>query len=105
MNSADSAVVFAALGDRTRLALLAHLGTRGPGSITELTDGMAMTRQAVTQHLQILLQAGLVRDRRKGRERIWEVEPDGLDIARRYLESVSAQWDRRLGRLKRFVED
>lgn len=101
----SSAAVFAALGDRTRLALLARLSAQGPGSITRLTDGTAVTRQAVSQHLRILAHAGLVRNRKQGRERIWELDADGLDNARRFLDQVSAHWDRRLDRLKRIVEE
>lgn len=100
----DRAAVFAALGDPTRLALFARLGDRGPGSVTQLTQGLEVTRQAVSQHLRVLADAGLVKDRRQGRERIWEVEAAGLDAARRYLDQISAAWDQRIDRLKRFVE-
>lgn len=102
---ADAAPVFAALGDVTRLRVVARLCTDGPSSITRLSDGAAVTRQAITKHLHALADAGLVRDRREGRERIWELEPGRLDVAHRFLNQISAQWDAALGRLKAFVEE
>jgi DNA-binding transcriptional ArsR family regulator len=96
--------MFAALGDETRLALIGRLSAHGPLSITRLTDGSAVTRQAVTKHLAVLASAGFVRDTRRGRERIWELEPQQVEIARRYLDQVSRRWDDALNRLKTFVE-
>ena len=101
---AHAAPLFAALGDRTRLALVLRLGSSGPLSIAQLSAGTAVTRQAITKHLQVLDHAGLVRSARRGRERIWQVEADRLDDARRFLAHVSGQWDDALGRLKTFVE-
>src|SRR5215208_3626562 len=86
---ADAAPVFAALGDETRLALVARLCEGGPWSIARLTDGCNVTRQAVTKHLHVLADAGLVRDARRGRERLWELEPDKLVEARRALDQIS----------------
>jgi DNA-binding transcriptional ArsR family regulator len=99
-----SAPVFAALGDETRLQLVARLCTRGPMSITRLTAGSDVTRQAVTKHLHVLAGAGLVRGSRLGREQIWEIEPARLEEARRYLDHIAAQWDEALGRLKAALE-
>ena len=99
------APVFAALGDETRLALVARLCEGGPWSIARLTAGSAITRQAVTKHLHVLAGAGLVRDARRGRERIWELEPDKLADARRTLDEISKRWDEALDRLKRYVEE
>jgi DNA-binding transcriptional ArsR family regulator len=99
-----SAPVFAALGDPTRLRLIAALCAGGALSITQLTTGSAITRQAVTKHLEVLAGAGLVRDVRQGRERLWEFEPSRLDEARRSLDAIAEQWDRALQRLKAFVE-
>ncbi|WP_426664406.1 ArsR/SmtB family transcription factor [Rhodanobacter aciditrophus] len=99
-----SAPVFAALGDPTRLRLVAALCASGALSITQLTAGTAVTRQAVTKHLQVLADAGLVRDAWQGRERRWELEPSRIDEARRALDAIAAQWDQALARLKRFVE-
>ena len=100
-----AAPVFAALGDETRLALVARLSSEGPLSITRLTAGSAVTRQAVTKHLDVLATAGLVSDVRRGRERIWELELEEMEAARTYLEHVSRRWDQALDRLKQFVEE
>ena len=102
---ADAAPVFAALGDETRLALVARLSGGGPLSIVRLSEGSGVTRQAVTKHLHALADAGLVRHSRQGRERIWELEPARLARARRYLDAISDQWDQAIGRLKAFVEE
>jgi DNA-binding transcriptional ArsR family regulator len=99
-----AAPVFAALGDQTRLALVARLSSEGPLSITRLAAGSAVTRQAVTKHLDVLATAGLVSDVRRGRERIWELELEQMEAARTYLEHVSKRWDAALDRLKQFVE-
>lgn len=102
---AGAAPVFAALGDATRLQLVTRLCTDGPLSIVRLCEGVAVTRQAVTKHLQALADAGVVRDARQGRERIWEIETQRLSEARRWLDGISAQWDAALGRLRAHVED
>jgi len=96
--------VFAALGDATRLRLVALLCAGGAMSIAQLTVGTEISRQAVTKHLQVLADAGLVRDAKLGRERRWELEPSRLDEARRSLDAIAAQWDAALLRLKDFVE-
>lgn len=98
------APIFAALGDDTRLRILARLSVAGPLSIARLTEGEAMTRQAITKHLAVLAEAGLVRDVRRGRERLWALEPSPLEVARRYLDLVSQRWDDALDRLKTLVE-
>jgi DNA-binding transcriptional ArsR family regulator len=102
---AEAAPVFAALGDETRLALVARLCEGGPLSITRLSSGSDVTRQAITKHLNVLASAGLVRDIRSGRERIWELEPERLEEARHCLGLISKQWDEALDRLKKLVED
>lgn len=96
--------MFAALGDRTRLALVRRLSTEGPLSITRLSEGSGITRQAITRHLESLEQAGLVRDTRAGRERVFSLDVRRLEAARAYLDQVSAQWDAAAARLKAFVE-
>jgi len=102
--AADAAPVFAALADATRLRILSRLCDEGPMSISRLSDGAGMTRQAVTKHLHALESAGLVRDARVGREHIFELEPRRLEKARRYLDHVAASWDARIDRLKAYVE-
>jgi DNA-binding transcriptional ArsR family regulator len=96
--------VFAALGDETRLRLVARLCTAGPQSIVRLTRGSKITRQAVAKHLRVLAGAGLVRGVRQGRESRWELEPGQLEEARRCLDLISRQWDEALGRLAAAVE-
>jgi DNA-binding transcriptional ArsR family regulator len=96
--------VFAALGDRTRLGLVTRLSDGGPASIADLTEGTQVTRQAVTKHLQVLAEAGLTRSHRRGRERVWQLQPARLEAARRWLDDLSAQWDSSLSRLKAMVE-
>jgi DNA-binding transcriptional ArsR family regulator len=98
------APVFAALGDVTRLQLVAVLCAGGAMSIASLTAGTDMTRQAVTKHLQVLADAGLVHDVKVGRERRWQFEAARLDEARRSLDAIAAQWDRALDRLKASLE-
>lgn len=99
-----SAPIFAALGDATRLRLIAALCAGGAMSIAQLTSGTDITRQAVTKHLQVLAGAGLVHDLRVGRERRWKFEPAQLEEARRSLTAIAQQWDQALDKLKRFVE-
>jgi DNA-binding transcriptional ArsR family regulator len=100
----ESAPVFAALGDETRLQIVARLCAEGPLSITRLSEGAGVTRQAITKHLNALSSAGLARNVRTGREQIWELETRKLEMARRCLDHISNQWDVALGRLKAFVE-
>lgn len=96
--------MFAALGEATRLTLVAKLCTEGPLSIARLSEGTGVTRQAITKHLHTLAHAGLVHDTWAGRERIWELETRRLEKARRCLDQISAQWDAAIGRLRAFVE-
>ena len=98
------APVFAALGDPTRLSLIAKLARGVPCSISTLTEDTKLTRQAVTKHLRVLEQARLVRNRRDGRESRFALNPEPLDAARRYLALVSRRWDDALDRLRDFVE-
>jgi DNA-binding transcriptional ArsR family regulator len=99
------APIFAALGDERRLRLIALLCAGGAMSITQLTSGTDITRQAITKHLDVLAAAGLVRDVKIGRERLWEYEPSQVDEARRSLEAIAQQWDHALAKLKRAVEN
>lgn len=103
-SAADPAPIFAALGDRTRLALLGKLGDGQARSIAALSSDTALTRQAITKHLHVLQDAGLVASLRVGRESRFAARREALDEARAYLDGVSRQWDETLGRLKAFVE-
>jgi DNA-binding transcriptional ArsR family regulator len=99
------APLFAALGDEVRLTLLAKLGTGTLLSITQLSEGSTITRQAITKHLRVLQDIGLVRGTRRGREHMFRLDPKPLKDARDSLTVISQQWDESLARLKSFVED
>ena len=98
------AAVFAALGDETRLSLLARLCDGQRYSIAELTEGTQLTRQAVTKHLRVLERVRIVHGAREGRESLFQFDPQPLIEMKEYLEQVSRQWDSALARLKSFVE-
>lgn len=103
--STASAPVFAALGDPQRMVLVSRLSQKGPLSLTDLTDGSNITRQAVTKHLRVLEAAGLARCERSGRETRWQLDRRPLATARDHLDLIARQWDEALERLRRFVED
>lgn len=96
--------VFAALGDPVRLKLVAALCVGGAFSIAQLTANTDISRQGVTKHLQVLAQAGVVRDVKLGRERLWQLEPSQIAEAKRTLDIIGKQWEVALGSLKAFVE-
>lgn len=98
------APVFAALGDETRLRIIARLCKEGPLSITRLTESADISRQGITKHLHALSNAGLLKSERAGRERIWRVETKRLEDVRAYLDQISTQWDGAITRLRAFVE-
>ncbi|MFY9688454.1 MAG: metalloregulator ArsR/SmtB family transcription factor [Candidatus Acidiferrales bacterium] len=100
-----SALLFAALGDRTRLWLVSRLCDDGPLSIMRLTAGSHVTRQAITKHLRTMERAGLVHSARRGRESVWQLDQRRVRQARRYLDMISRQWDEKLVRLRAFVEE
>ncbi len=99
------APLFAALGDPTRLSVLSRLAAGRPQSISEITAGTKLTRQAVTRHLCVLADVGVVRAEKSGRESLYRLSPDGLEPARRYLDAVSRSWDEAIERLKAMVEE
>jgi DNA-binding transcriptional ArsR family regulator len=102
--AAKLAEVFFALGDATRLQLIAVLCAGGAYSIAQLTANTELTRQAVTKHLQVLAAAGLVQDVRIGRERLWQFDPTQVEAARRSLDFIGKQWETALAKLKAFAE-
>lgn len=104
-SSRGSAPLFAALGDKNRLRLVARLCLDGPMSITRLTAGSHVTRQAITKHLGVMKKAGLVHSTQHGRESVWQLDQRRLEEARHYLDLISKQWDDALGRLRHHVED
>ena len=99
------APVFAALGDETRLSLVAKLSDGQPYSISQLAEGSKLTRQAITKHLRVLEGAGIVHNVHAGRESLFEFDPQPITEVTEYLGFVSEQWDQALSRLKSFVED
>lgn len=99
------APLFAALGDETRLGLLARLSSGRPTSIAALSERATISRQAIRKHLEVLSDAGLVKGTREGREHLWTLEPSRLADARGYLDAIGRQWDDALARLAAFVED
>jgi DNA-binding transcriptional ArsR family regulator len=101
---AAKAKVFAALGDETRLLLFAKLCKGQRYSISELTEGTKLTRQAVTKHLRVLERVRIVHAKRAGRESLFALDPEPIDEMAAYLETVSKQWGVALARLKAFVE-
>lgn len=99
------ALVFAALGDETRLALVAKLSGGPSCSISQLTRGSKLTRQAITKHLRVLESAGIVHSVHAGRESLFKFDPTPIEEMREYLDFVSGQWDHALARLKSFTDD
>ena len=107
MNAArleKAAPLFAALGDPTRLKLVARLCAAGPSSISQLTGGATVTRQAITKHLRALELAGVAKSERVGREVLWELETQKLAEVQQHLDQISKEWDARIARLRAFVE-
>jgi DNA-binding transcriptional ArsR family regulator len=99
------ASIFSALGDEKRLSLVLRLCRGEPQSISQLTEGSDLTRQAITKHLRVLESAGVVHSVRRGRECLFKFKQEPIEEVRKYLDLVSAHWDEALGRLKSFVED
>jgi DNA-binding transcriptional ArsR family regulator len=101
---AGAALMFAALGDPTRLALLQRLSKGGPASISVLAENFQTTRQGVTKHLQVLAAAGIIDGERRGREHVWTINPRRLAEAQRHIDIIARGWDAALLRLKAHVE-
>jgi DNA-binding transcriptional ArsR family regulator len=101
----SAALLFAALGDPTRLTLLRQLSDGGPASISLLAEEFSMTRQGVTKHLQVLAAAGIIDGSRQGREQVWTLNPRRLADGRRHLETIAAGWDDALARFKLLAEE
>lgn len=99
----ETAAVFAAFGDATRLSLVSRLSDGTPRSISCLAEGAALTRQAVTKHLRVLEGAGVVGRERSGRESLYRLEPTRIVEMRAYLDGISRHWDNALARLKSLI--
>jgi DNA-binding transcriptional ArsR family regulator len=105
MRLTPAAPLFAALGDETRLQIVARLCGDGPMPIARLAKGARVSRQAITKHLQVLENAGIARGSRVGREYIWGLRTQGLSEVQRHLNQISHQWDAAIERLRAMVED
>jgi DNA-binding transcriptional ArsR family regulator len=101
---ARAAVVFAALGDPVRLAVLQRLAQEGPASISTLAEQFSITRQGVTKHLNVLEAADVLGGQRQGRERVYEIKAARLAEAQQWLAIIASGWDDALSRLKAHVE-
>ena len=99
------APVFAALGDETRIALVARLSGGQPCSISQLTKGSKLTRQAITKHLRVLEGVGIEHSVHAGRESLFKFDPTPIAEMREYLDFVSEQWDHALARLQSFIQE
>ena len=97
--------IFAALGDPIRLSLVSKLVGGEPHSISALTEGTKVTRQAVTKHLRVLEEVGVVHSVKEGRESLYELNPEPLASIQEYLDVIADQWDQTLKNLKAFVEE
>ena len=104
-NLTSAALLFAALGDPTRLMLVRQLSEGGPASISLLAEEFSMTRQGVTKHLQVLAAAGIIDGSRQGREQVWTLNPRRLEDGRKHLDLIAAGWDEALARFKKLVEE
>ena len=104
-NLTSAALLFAALGDPTRLMLVRQLSEGGPASISVLAERQDMTRQGVTKHLQVLAAAGIIDGSRQGSEQVWTLNPKRLGEGRRHLDVIAAGWDEALERFKKLVEE
>ena len=98
-------MVFQALADPTRRMILERLRSQGPLSVKQLSEPFSISRQAVTKHLDILLNSGLVEVHRLGRERLHSLDPAPLRQIETWLKPYSEEWDRRLERLQRHLEE
>ena len=95
--------VFAALADRTRRDVLERIGAAGEASATQLARDLPVSRQAIAKHLSSLAAAGLIADRRSGREVLYRVTPAPMSGAMSWMATVGAEWDDRLASLRRHL--
>lgn len=100
----DEDLIFRALGDATRRAMLERLDA-GPLAVTALAEPFSVTLTAITQHVRTLERAGLIRSEKTGRERICSVDRDGLARAEKWIATRRWMWERRLDRLGVHLEE
>jgi DNA-binding transcriptional ArsR family regulator len=104
LSASLDAKVFAALGDPTRLRLVERLHQASELSTSDLAEGGTLTRQAVTKHLEVLQDAGWVRGERRGRERLWSLEPAPLRDVASWVEARRQEWEARFDRLQAWLD-
>jgi DNA-binding transcriptional ArsR family regulator len=100
----ESSAVLAALADPTRRRLLDILATRDEATATMVAKGLPISRQAVVKHFAVLTNAGLVTSRRQGREVLYSLRPEKIQITARWMADLASSWDTRLQRIKRIAE-
>jgi DNA-binding transcriptional ArsR family regulator len=96
--------LWSAIGDPSRRRVLDLLVRRGEASASWLAGQVPFSRQAVSKHLVVLEQAGLISRRKQGREVLYQVDSERLDQATRAMAELASQWDRRLNTIKRLAE-
>jgi DNA-binding transcriptional ArsR family regulator len=101
----EHVALFAALGDPTRRQVLDLLAARGEATATTIAGQLPVSRPAVVKHLGILDRAGLLDERRQGKEVLFSVRAEPLESASRWLAKAASEWDRRLAALKRLAEE
>lgn len=103
--TADTQKVFIALADTTRRDIINTLTEQGAHTATQLSSNMAITRQGVAKHINILIDAGLVSTKKQGREVYYDITPQPLQKATEWIADIEAQWDKRLIKLQEFIEN
>jgi len=103
MTAADTQPIFQALADPTRRWLIERLAQVESDTVSNLARQRPITRQAISKHFAILVEAGLVSSRQVGRERQYSLKPEVLNGANEWIESIASQWDQRLQRLQDFL--
>lgn len=98
-----SQAVFTAIADPTRRQMLEMLAATESLTPTQFAEKLPITRQGVSKHLNILAEAGLVSERKEGRERRYFLTPDPLDEATAWIRGLSALWEQRLSALHDFL--
>lgn len=101
----DVSSTFAALGDPTRMAILGRLAAQGEMTVQEIAAPFAMSLPAVSQHLKVLEQAGLILRRRDAQRRPCRIRPERLAEAMEWLHLTRSAWEARLDRLEQFLAD
>lgn len=97
-------LAFAALADPTRRQLLRRIGTR-PQPVTDLCTGFCMSQPAISKHLKVLREAGLVEADKRGREHVYHLRRDGINELKTYMDSISSMWDEALDAFAAYLEE